>query len=337
VTEPNPPAELTDTEKSAIVMMSIGQDEAAQVMKFLSPREINCLSTAMARLTGVSQVEAEVVFKEFTDLMLQQTAIGAGAEEFLRGALEKALGPDRAAELVERIKHGGDSNGIEAVKGQNPRSIADMIKAEHPQIGAMILAYLDAGQAQEVIHHLPDAVVDQIIPRLATLDSIPPAALRELNEALKDVLATDSQHQVSVGGVKAAASILNRVESARSQNVLTMIKEVDPDLAQRIFDNMFVFDDLGAVDDRNFQILLREVDQNLLVPALKGAEPALRDKVFRNLSQRSADSLREEIDAKGPMRLTEVEAAQKEIIAAAQRLEAEGKIILRTDANELVA
>ena len=319
-------------------MMSIGQDEAAEVIKFLSPREINRLSAAMARLSSVSAAAAEGVFKEFTDLMLQQTSIGAGAEDFLRGALEKALGPDRAAELVERIKHGGDVNGIEAVKGQNPRAIAEMIKAEHPQIGAMILAYLDAAQAQEVIHHLPDQVVDQIIPRIATLDSIPPAALRELNEALKDVLSTDSQNvQVSVGGVKAAANILNRVESARSQNVLTMIKEVDPDLAQRIFDNMFVFDDLGAMDDRNFQILLREVDQNLLVPALKGADPALRDKVFRNLSQRSADSLREEIEAKGPMRLSEVEAAQKEIVAAAQRLEAEGKIILRTDANELVA
>lgn len=331
-------AELTNIEKSAVVMMSIGQDEAAEVLKFLTPREINRLSSAMARLSGVSKTVAEGVFKEFTDEMLQQTTIGVGSEDYLRGALEKALGSEKASSLVERLKHGGDSAGIEAVKWQDPRVLVEMIRFEHPQIVAMILAYMEPEQAQELIRYLPDSLVEQAIPRLATLDAIPPTAIRELNEALEDLLTSDAtQGRFSVGGVKVAANILNHFEAARSQNVISSIKEVDPELAQRIVDSMFVFNDLIAVDDRNFQLLLREVDQNLLVPALKGADPGLRDKVFRNLSQRAAESLREEIDAKGPMRLSEVEAAQKEILAAAQRLESEGKIILRTDSQDLVA
>lgn len=330
---------LSDIEKAAVLMMSIGQDEAAAVIKFLSPREINRLSAAMARLSKIPKGAAEHVFHDFAGLMNQQTTIGLGAKEYVRGALVRALGEDRAAGLLERLMHGGDSAGIEAVKWQDPKVVAEMIKSEHPQIIAIILAYVEPEQAQEVVQHLPDRIVEQVIPRLATLDAIPPTAIHELNEALEDQLAGDSpQVRLSaVGGVKAAAEILNRLEASRSQNVLNSITQFDTDLAQRIYDSMFVFHDLVEVDDRSIQILLREIDQNLLVAALKVADATLRDKIFRNLSQRAAEALREDIEAKGPMRLVEVEAAQKEILATAQRLETEGKIILRTDAKDLVA
>ncbi|HXE16631.1 MAG TPA: flagellar motor switch protein FliG [Stellaceae bacterium] len=330
--------ELTDIEKAAILMTLVGQKEAAEVIKHLQPREINRLASAMARLPKVAKGSAETVFHEFASMMTEPNA-GFGAEEYLRGALTEALGEKRAAGLLERLMHGGDSAGIEAVKWQDPRAVAEMIEGEHPQIVAMILAYMEAEQAIEVVRHLPDELVEQVVPRLATLDMIPPTAIQELNEALQDQLVGDTP-QVrlnNVGGVKAAAEILNHFDGSRSQNMLNAIKQFDAELAQRIYDNMFVFADLVDVEDRSLQSLLREIDQNLLVPALKGVDENLREKIFRNMSQRQADSLKEEIETKGPMRLSEVEAAQRQILAAAQALEAEGKINLRVNTQDLVA
>lgn len=329
---------MTDIEKAAILMTLVGQKEAAEVIKLLQPREINRLASAMARLPKVAQGSAETVFQEFASLMNGPNA-GVGGEEYLRGALTEALGEKRASGLLERLLHGGDSAGIDAVKWHDPRVVAEMIEVEHPQIVAMILAYMEGDQAVEVVAHLPDALVEQVIPRLATLDMIPPNAIKELNDALQDQLVGDTpQVKLStVGGVKAAADILNHFDGNRSQNMLNAIKQHDAELAQRIYDNMFVFADLAEVEDRSMQTLLREIDQNLLVPALKGVDEALRDKIFRNMSQRSAESLQEEIQTKGPMRLTEVEAAQRQILAAAQAMEAEGKINLRVDAKDLVA
>jgi len=332
-------SELSDIEKAAILMTLVGQKEAAEIIKHLEPREINRLASAMARLPKVAKGSAETVFHEFAGLMSEQTASGVGIEEYLRGALVEALGEKRASGLLERLMHGGDSAGIEAVKWQDPRVVAELIRGEHPQIVAMILAYMEGEQAIEVVQHLPDELVEQVIPRLATLDMIPPTAIQELNDALQDQLIGESpQVRLStVGGVKAAADILNQFDGSRSQIMLNAIKQHDAELAQRIYDNMFVFADLVDVDDRSIQALLREIDQNLLVPAMKGVDEGLRDKIFRNLSTRAAQSLQEEIATKGPMRLAEVEAAQRQILVAAQSLEAEGKINLRVDAKDLVA
>jgi flagellar motor switch protein FliG len=331
-------SELSDIEKAAILMSLVGQKEAAEVIKHLQPREINRLASAMARLPKVARGSAEAVFQEFAGLM-NETGTGVGGEEYLRGALVEAIGEKRASGLLERLMHGGDSAGIEAVKWQDPRVVAELIQAEHPQIVAMILAYMEGEQAIEVVAHLPDELVEQVIPRLATLDMIPPNAIQELNEALQDQLVGDTPQVrlTNVGGVKAAAEILNQFDGSRSQTMLNSIKQYDAELAQRIYDNMFVFADLVDVDDRSIQTLMREVDQNLLVPALKGVDEALREKIFRNMSQRVAESLKEEIENKGPMRLAEVEAAQRQILVAAQALEAEGKINLRVDAKDLVA
>jgi flagellar motor switch protein FliG len=332
------PADLTDIEKSAVVMMMIGQETAAQVVKFLSQPEINRLSMAMTGISNISRATAASVLKEFADLMQKDSPIGVGAEEYVRGVLEKALGTEKADRVLGRLKEGGYADGIEAVKWQDPRDLAEMIKSEHPQIVAMISAYLEPEQAQTLIQHLPDELVEQVIPRLAVLDTLPPTAIQELSESLEHLLSGEPQQaRVSVGGIDVAAKILNRIGPPRAGRVLSTIGNVDPELAQALTDHMFVFDDIFEIDDRSLQILLRAVDQKLLVSALKGSPSALQDKVLRNLSQRAAQMLREEIEARGPMRLAEVEAAKKEILLAAQALETEGKIMLRTQAADLVS
>ncbi len=329
---------LTDLEKSAVVMLSIGEESAAEVMKYMTQLEINLLSLAMARISSISKTEVTAVYQEFIDTMLQETSIGIGSSTYIRGVLERALGTDKAERLAARLNQGDYFAGIEAVQLQDPRVLAEMIKSEHPQIVAMIFAYLEPEQADAVIQHLPSELVDQVIPRLATLDSIPPAAVRELNDAIEDLLAGEAQHaRVNVGGVGMAAKILNRIDSERVGAILDQIKAVDAELAQRIENSMFVFEDLARLDDRNFQMLLRSIDQKLLASALKGADAKLLDKVMRNLSQRSAEMLREEISARGPMRVTEIDAAKREVVTIAQRLEREGTIILPGDANDMVS
>ncbi|MBV8778910.1 MAG: flagellar motor switch protein FliG [Alphaproteobacteria bacterium] len=331
------PARLSDLEKSAVVMLSIGEAAAAEVMKHMTQLEINLLSVAMARISGVSKTEVTEVFEEFIDLMLQETSIGIGAEAYVHGVLEQALGPEKAERLAGRLKQGDYFAGIEAVQLQDPRVLAEMIKSEHPQIVAMIFAYMEPEQADALIQHLPPELVEQVIPRLATLDSIPPAAIRELNESIEDLLAGETQQaRVTVGGVGMAAKILNRIDTQRVESILAQIGTVDPDLAQAIQNSMFVFEDLMRLDDRNFQMLLRSIDQKLLASALKGADAKLLDKVTKNLSQRSAEMLREEISSRGPMRVSEIDAAKREIVAIAQRLESEGTIVLPTDAGDLV-
>jgi len=319
-------------------MMTIGQEAAAQVMKFLSQLEINLLSVAMARISNVTKGAVTSVYQEFIDLMLQETSIGIGADGYVRGVLEKALGTEKAERLSARLRQGDYFAGIEAIQWQDPRVLAEMIKSEHPQIVAMIFAYLEPEQADALIRYLPEDLVDQVIPRLATLDSIPPNAIRELNESIEDLLAGEAQQaRVSVGGVNMAAKILNRIDNTRVESILKQIGTVDAELAQQIEHSMFVFEDLLHVDDRNFQVLLRSVDQKLLVSALKGSDEALQNKVLKNLSQRAAETLRDDMGARGPMRVSEVEAAKREIVATAQRLEREGVIILRTDQGEVVS
>ncbi|MFZ2006240.1 MAG: flagellar motor switch protein FliG [Stellaceae bacterium] len=328
---------LTDLEKSAVVMLSIGEESAAEVMKYMTQLEINLLSMAMARVSNVSKSEVTQVFQEFIDTMLQETSIGIGASSYIHGVLERALGTDRAERLIGRLNQGDYFAGIEAVQMQDPRVLAEMIKNEHPQIVAMIFAYLEPDQADALIQYLPPDLVEQVIPRLATLDSIPHAAVRELNDAIEDLLAGEGEEvRINVGGVGMAAKILNRFDGDHAEAILRRIGEVDADLAERIQNSMFVFEDLVRLDDRNFQMLLRSVDQKLLASALKGADAKLLDKVMRNLSQRSAEMLREEISARGPMRVTEIDVAKREIVSTAQRLEREGTIILSTDARDMV-
>jgi flagellar motor switch protein FliG len=330
-------AELTDAEKSAVVLLSIGQDAAAEVMKHLSPMEISLLSATMSRISSMPKTAIDAVFQEFVDLMLEEASFGGG-EDYLRGVLEKALGAGRAERFVSRLKQGDYFAGIEAVQVHDPRALAEMIGSEHPQVVAMLFAYLEPDQVDALIGLLPPDLIEQVIPRLATLDTIPAAAVRELNESIEDMLAgAPAQQHITVGGVNIAAKILTRIDAGRADTILQSIGSIDEELAQRLADSMFTFEDLEGVDDRYFQMLLREVDQNILVVALKGADRALQEKVLRNLSQRASAMLRDEMASRGPMRIAEVEAAKREVIAAAQRLEREGKIILRSQPGEILS
>jgi flagellar motor switch protein FliG len=329
------PADLTQVEKSAMVMMLVGQETAAEVVKFLSPPEIDRLSMAMTRISGVPKHTAAAVLREFVDQFGEDDSLGiSGGERFVRGVLEKALGVAKAEQLLGRLQQGVYGAGLEAIKWQDPRDLAEMIKTEHPQIVAMIAAYLEPEQAQSLMQQLPDEVVEQVIPRLAMLDALSPSAIQELSESLENLFTAEPrQARISIGGVDVAAKLLNRIGSARAGRVLSTIGAVDPQLASVLSDRMFVFEDLFDMDDRSFQILLRAVDQKLLVSALKGTAAQLQDKVLRNLSQRAAQMLREEIETARPMRQAEIDDARKQILTTAQTLEREGKIILRPQAD----
>ena len=331
-------ADLANVDKSAMLMMMVGEETAAQVLRFLSQPEINRLSMAMTRISAVPKQTATAVLREFVDRMREEDAFAIrGGDSYVRGVLEKALGAEKADQLLGRLRLGVYGAGLDAVKWQDPRDLADMIKTEHPQIVAMIAAYLEPEQAQALMQFLPDELVGQVIPRLAMLDTLPPNAIQELSESLENLLSVEPQQsRLPIGGVDAAAKILNRIGSSRAGSVLSAIGDIDPKLAETLIDRMFVFEDLFEIEDRSFQMLLRAVDQKLLVSALKGAAPRLQDKVMRNLSQRAASVLREEIDACGPMRQQEIDEARKTLVTSAQALEREGKIILRSQA-ELVS
>jgi flagellar motor switch protein FliG len=328
------PADLSAIEKSAMVMMMLGQETAAQVVRLLSQPEINRLSMAMTRIATVRKETAAAVLGEFAELMHEDDAFNIGGDAYVRGVLEKALGTEKAERLLGRLQQGVYGAGLDAIKWQEPRDLAEMIKTEHPQIVAMICAYLEPEQAPTLMQYLPDSLVGQVIPRLAVLDALPPSAIQELSQSLENLLAGEPREtRVSIGGVDIAAKILNRIGSSRAGPVLSAIGAIDPQLARMLTERMFVFEDLFEIDDRSFQILLRTIDQKRLVAALKGAASRLQDKVLRNLSQRAAQMLREEIEACGPMRQTEIDEARKEILTGAQALERDGKIILRSPAD----
>ena len=322
--------DLKGLDRAAVLLLSLGEDQAAEVMKHLAPREVQRLGVAMSRLGRVSTDQAHSVMREFRDNLERQTSLGLGADQFLRSALTKALGGDRANSLIERILHGGESTGLENLKWLEPRAIAELIKLEHPQVVALVLSYIDPDQASEVLNFLPERQASEAMLRLANLDGLQPSALRELNDALDELLSGDSQSvQVSaMGGPKVAADILNRLETSLSNGIMDHMRSQDEGLAGRVQEQMFVFDDLINVDDRSMQTMLREISSETLILALKGANAPLREKFLGNMSKRAAEMLRDDMEAKGPVRLAEVEAAQKEILQVATRLEAAGQIQL---------
>ncbi|MFA7496268.1 MAG: flagellar motor switch protein FliG [Acidithiobacillus sp.] len=328
--------ELSGIERSAILLLSLGEDEAAEVMRHLGPREVQKLGATMARLSHVSTEQAQTVLADFRSRLERQTSLGVGSDQYIRAMLTKALGADKAGTLIERILHGGDASGLENLKWMDARSIADLIKLEHPQVLAMILAYMEPEQAGEVIHHLPERLVSEAMMRLASLETVQPAAIRELNEILEEQLSGESQslQVASLGGAKAAADVLNRLETSLSTTILDKMRETDDELAEQVQEKMFVFDDLIKLDDRSMQVLLREIPSEGFVVALKGANAALREKFFANMSKRAAEMMRDDLEAKGPVRVSEVESAQKGILQIATRLDAAGQLSLGGGSSE---
>jgi len=316
-------------QRSAILLMSIGEEEAVEVFKYLGPKEVQKLGLAMAKLSNVTREQVADVLKKFRSEAEQQTNIGTASDQYLRTVLTRALGNDKAAGLIDRILQGNDNSGIESLKWMDSASVAELIKGEHPQIIATILVHLDPDQAGEVLSALTERLRNDVMLRIATLEGVQPAAMRDLNEVLTQILSgTDKLKKSARGGVDAAAEILNNMGATLEATISSHIRELDPELAQKIQDKMFVFENLMDLDDRGIQLLLREVQSETLVVALKGTSDALREKIFRNMSQRASEMLRDDLEAKGPVRLSEVEAEQREILRIVRRLAEEGQIVM---------
>lgn len=315
--------------KSAILLMSLGEDEAAEVFKYLAPREVQKIGATMATLKHVTRDQIDAVLEEFRLEAEQLSALSLDSGEYIRSVLTKALGSDKASGLIERILQGGDTSGIEGLKWMDSGAVAELIKNEHPQIVATILVHLDRDQASEVLEFFTERLRNDVVLRIATLDGIQPTALRELNDVLTKLLSgSDNLKRSPMGGVRAAAEILNFMSGANEESVVSNVRGYDEELAQAIVDQMFVFDNLIDVEDRGIQVLLKEVESESLIVALKGARPELREKILKNMSSRAADLLREDLESRGPVRVSEVEAEQKNILQIVRRLADEGEITL---------
>ncbi|MEY8203700.1 MAG: flagellar motor switch protein FliG [Bermanella sp.] len=320
---------LDHKSRAAILLMSLGEKDAAELLKHLGPKEVQAVGATMAALKDVTQSQVEGVVAEFLDSLSGQTGLGLGADEYIRNMLTAALGTEKAGGLIDRILLGGNTTGLDTLKWMESRAVSDIIRHEHPQIQAIVVAYLDADQAAEILYNFDEKVRLDIMMRVASLQAVQPAALMELNDILeKQFSGTSGQQTTAMGGVKVTASIINNLDSTMSGELLDQIKEMDEEMGVQIQDLMFVFENLNEVDDRGIQVLLREVSGDLLTIALKGADEDLKEKIFRNMSKRAAELLRDDLEAKGPVKVSEVEVAQKEILVIARRMADAGEIAL---------
>lgn len=323
------PTKLGKIDQAAILLMSLGEATAAEVLKHMGPKEVQRLGTAMAGLANIQQQEVEIVLSNFMDEVRTQTGLGMGSDSYIRNMLVTALGQDKADGLVDRILLGGNTTGLDTLKWMDARSVADIIRNEHPQIQAIVIAYLDSDQAAEILTYFQEKVRLDVMLRVASLDTVQPSALQELNDILEKQFAGNAGSQTKeMGGFKVAAEIVNNLDSSASGELLDSIKEIDEDLGTQIQDLMFVFENLKEVDDRGIQALLREVSSDVLILALKGADEILQEKIFANMSKRAAELLRDDLEAKGPVKVSEVEGAQKEILTIARRMADAGEINL---------
>jgi flagellar motor switch protein FliG len=316
-------------EDAAILLMSLGEEEAAGVFKHLTPKEVQGLGETIQKMKSISRERVDGVLEMFNNVAAEQSMLVTDTDEYVKSVLRKALGDDKANLLIDRIMQGGDTAGIESLKWMDPASVGELLRIEHPQIVAAILVHLDFDQAADVLKTFTERQRNEVLVRVATLDGIQPSALKDLNEVMGRVLAGgERSRKTSLGGVKAAAEMINLMGTSVETAVLDYIREADNDLAQKIMDNMFTFDDLEKIDDKGIQALLKEVQSESLVIALKGATPEMREKVFKNMSTRAAETLREDLESRGPVRVSEVEAEQKEMLKVVRRLSDEGQIVL---------
>ena len=307
---------------AAILMMSLGEDAAAEVFKYLPPKEVQKLGETIASLRSVSRDKVESVLSKFTGVAASQSLLVGDTNNYVRNVLMRALGEDKASMLLDRIMEGNDDSGIESLKWMDSLSVSELIKNEHPQIIAAILVHLDFEQSSGILKEFPERLRNDVIMRISNLEGIQPTALQDLNDVLYRALSGGEKiRKTNLGGIKSAAEIINFMGGTMEANVIEAIRGEDPDLAQRILDMMFVFEDLLKLDNKSIQLALREVSGDKLVLALKGASNELREKILGNLSTRAAQSLREDLESLGPVRLSEVEAQQKEIIKTVRKLE----------------
>jgi len=325
------------TQDAAILMMSLGEHEASEVFKHLSPKEVQKLGEAIAKTKAITRERVDEVVDKFTGIAAAQSLLVSNSGDYVRSVLKRALGDDKAALLIDRILQGGDVSGIESLKWMEPSSVAELLRNEHPQIVAAILVHLDFDQAADVLKFFGERQRNEVMLRVATMEGIQPSALKDLNEVLFQVLAGgDKVRKSSLGGIKTAAEMVNLMGTAIEGTVIESIRSHDPDLAQKIMDKMFVFDDLIKLDNKAIQMVLKEVASDALIVALKGAQSELKEKFLSNMSTRASEALREDLESRGPMRLSEVETQQKEILKVVRRLADEGTIMIGAGSDDVM-
>jgi flagellar motor switch protein FliG len=322
-------SERSGVDRAAILLLALGETDAAQVLRHLGAKDVQRVGSAMAQLSGVSREEVSGVLSSLSTSVEQQPSFGVGNDDYIRTVFTEALGADKAGSVVDRILGGRSSRGLEALKWMEPRAIGEILRNEHPQIIAIVLSYLDADQAAAVLTQLAENVRAEVLMRIATLDGVHPSALNELDQVLEKQFAGNGGSKTSggFGGPKVAAEILNLVGGAQ-EALLNQISKVDEPLSARLLDLMFVFEDLLEVDDRGMQELLREVPGDKLIIALKAADEKLKEKFFKNMSERASQMMKDDLEARGPVRLSEVEAAQKEILVITRKMAEEGRVQL---------
>ncbi|MDT0593810.1 flagellar motor switch protein FliG [Glaciecola petra] len=326
---------LDGIEKAAILLLSLSEDDAAQILKFMEPKQVQTLGIAMAGTDDMTQNKISAVHKHFIDEIQNYSTIGFKSEDFVKRALVAALGEDKAAHLLDQILAGTGAKGLESLKWMDSKQVANIIRNEHPQIQTIVMSYLDPEQSAEILANFPEKVRLDLLMRVANLEEVQPAALQELNEIMEKQFAGQAGAQAAkMGGLKSAANIMNYLDTNIEAQLMEAIREQDEEMSQQIQDLMFVFDNLIDVDDRGIQAILREVQQESLMRAIKGADDDLRDKITRNMSKRAAEMLVDDIEAMGPVRLSEVETAQKEILSIARRLADAGEVMLGSNGGE---
>ncbi|MCS5711425.1 flagellar motor switch protein FliG [Candidatus Berkiella aquae] len=323
--------------KAAIFLMSVSSEDAAKLLKFLGPKEVHKLGVSMAALENVDNKTVTQIYSEFIVEAESKTSIGLNKDEQIRKVFVTALGEDKANNVIDKILIGGNTKGLDSLKWMDAKAIADIIRDEHPQIQAIILSYLDPDHAAEVLNSLDEKVRIDLVMRISMQDSIQPAAIDELNSVMEKQVSNIIMNQTkTIGGIKRAADILNFVSGDVETTILGAVKERDEELANQIQDLMFIFDNIKSIDDRGIQMLLREVKTDTLVIALKAADNEIKDKIFKNMSKRAGELLKDDLEVKGPVRISEVEAAQKEILMIAKSLADQGKIMMGNKSEEMV-
>tara|TARA_R110002072_G_scaffold31735_18_gene97753 strand:- start:68933 stop:69949 length:1017 start_codon:yes stop_codon:yes gene_type:complete len=335
--ETRPEVKMSKLDMAAVLLMTLGESGAAKVLQHLGPKEVQRVGSAMASLQNVTNGQVEMTMTKMMQEVESQTGLGIGSDDYIKATLVKALGADKAGGLIDRILMGGNTTGLDTLKWMDSRSVSEIIRYEHPQIQAIVLAYLDPDHSAQILSHIQDPRVRQdLVMRVAALDSVQPAALQELNDILEKQFSGSSTQSSAMGGTKVAAEIMNNVDSILESDIMTAISEVDEELAVEIQDLMFVFDNLADVDDRGIQTLLREVSSEVLITALKGADESMQEKIFKNMSKRAAELLRDDLEAKGPVRVSDVETAQRDILTIARKMADSGDIILSGGGDQMI-
>ncbi|MBB1315159.1 MULTISPECIES: flagellar motor switch protein FliG [Aliivibrio] len=328
---------LSGSERAAILLLSLSEDDAASIIRHLEPKQVQKVGAAMATVSDLNQTKVSAIHRAFLEDIQKYTTIGMGSEDFMRNALVAALGEDKANNLVDQILLGSGSKGLDSLKWMDPRQVASIIMNEHPQIQTIVLSYLDPDQSAEILSQFPERVRLDLMMRIAHLEEVQPSALAELNEIMEKQFAGQSGAQAAkIGGLKAAAEIMNYLDNSIEGMLMDQIRDQDEETATQIQDLMFVFENLIDVQDTGIQMLLRDVPQEVLQKALKGADDGLKEKMFKCMSKRAAELMRDDLEAMGPVRVADVEAAQKEILAVARRMADSGDLMLTGGADEFV-